>query len=155
MAQAEECRFQKFSPQEYLRFSVFTVGIVSTQPLLTALLPEVWGASFLRTKVTKLLRFGLHQESTTPPLSGRFPGLITNKQGYSQPSLKERNALLGGGNSGSSYVSDHLLHGHDPACTPWPSMVLPSFLSLFSINSLKPVALDMCSATPSCTSDSL
>lgn len=127
MAQVEECRFQKFSPQEYLRFSVFTVGIVSTQPLLTALLPEVWGASFLRTKVMKLLRFGLHQESTTPPLSGRFPGLITNKQGYSQPLLKKRNALLGGGTSGSSYVPDHLLHGHDPACIHGHPWFFPAF----------------------------
>ena len=42
-----------------------------------------------------------------------------------------------------------------PPCTPWPSMVLPSFLSLFSINPLKPMAMDVCSVTQSCTSDSL
>ena len=75
----------------------------------------------------KLLRFGLHQESTTPLLNGRFPGLITNKQGYSHLSLKERNALLGGGNSGSSYVPDLLPHGHDPPVPHGHPWFFPAF----------------------------
>lgn len=76
-------------------------------PFLLFFCVKFGGASFLRTKVMKLLRFGLHQESTTSSLSGRFSGLTTDEQGYSHLlSLKERNALLGTGNSGSSYVAD-------------------------------------------------
>lgn len=72
----------KQRPPEPLGFPAFTAGGVPTLPFLLLSLPEVWG-SFppLRTKAIKLLRFGFHQESTTPPLIGRFPGLITHKQG--------------------------------------------------------------------------
>lgn len=55
-------------------------GTVSTLSLPLFHL-NVGGASPLRTKATRLLRFGFYLESTTSPLISRFPGLITIKQG--------------------------------------------------------------------------